>query len=138
MTLKINRQTIFKRCLKALCPNCGHSKIAHSWIVIHEKCPECSMPIKRGNGFYIGPICLNYGVIAFGIISPLLILGFSKMIPFAWTLSLSVLFSFTLPILFITYAFPKNFMKIDLKIQTICYLMKTNASKPESYYSLIA
>ena len=78
MTLKINRQTIFKRCLKALCPNCGHSKIAHSWIVIHEKCPECSMPIKRGNGFYIGPICLNYGVIAFGIISQLTSYTFLK------------------------------------------------------------
>ena len=100
MTLTINRKTIFKRCIKALCPNCGHCKIRHSWIVIHEKCPACNMHIKRGNGFYIGPICLNYGVIAFGIISPLLILGSYKMIPFAWTLSLSVLFSFTLPIIF--------------------------------------
>ena len=100
MTLKINRKTIFNRCLKALCPNCGRSKIGHSWIIIHEKCPECNMPIKRGNGFYIGPICLNYGVIAFGIISPLLILGFSNMIPIAWTLSLSIIFSISLPILF--------------------------------------
>ena len=100
MTLKINRQKIFNRCLKALCPNCGRSKIGHSWIIIHEKCLECNMPIKRSNGFYIGPICLNYGVIAFGIISPLLILGFSNMIPIAWTLSLSIIFSISLPILF--------------------------------------
>lgn len=100
MKLKTNRQTIFNRCLKGLCPNCGQSKIAHSWIAIHKKCPKCSMPIKRGNGFYFGPICLNYGLIAFGIISPLLILGFSNLIPIVWTLSLSILFSFSLPILF--------------------------------------
>lgn len=62
------------------------------------------MLIKRGNGFFIGPICINYGIIAFGVISPLIILGFSTTLPFIWTLGLSILASFALPILFYPYA----------------------------------
>ena len=127
MTLKINRQTIFNRCLKGLCPNCGRSKIGHSCIIIHEKCPECNMPIKRGNGFYIGPICLNYGVIAFGIISPLLILGFSNMIPIAWTLSLSIIFSISLPILF----YPISW-SLWLMIYYSCLSRELHGNRPEN------
>ena len=127
MKLKTNRQTIFNRCLKALCPNCGRSKIGHSWIIIHEKCPECNMPIKRGNGFYIGPICLNYGVIAFGIISPLLILGFSNMIPIAWTLSLSIIFSISLPILF----YPISW-SLWLMIYYSCLPKELHGNRPEN------
>ncbi|MDG1702479.1 MAG: hypothetical protein P8I61_06160 [Opitutae bacterium] len=132
MNLKINRQIIFNRCLKALCPNCGLAKIGHSWIIIHEKCPECNMPIKRGNGFYIGPICLNYGVIAFGIISPLLILGFSNTIPIVWTLSLSILFSFSLPILF----YPVTW-SLWLMIYYSCLPKELHGNRPENSDDLL-
>lgn len=104
MDLKLSRATIFERCLKARCPNCGQSKLYKSWIFICEKCPCCGMLIKRGNGFFIGPICINYGIIAFGVISPLMILGFSATLPFHWTLVMSILASFALPILFYPFA----------------------------------
>ena len=132
MTLKINKQTILKRCFKGLCPNCGLRKISYSWVFIHEKCPECNMLIKRGNGFFIGPICLNYGLIAFGIISPLLILGFSNMIPFAWTLSLNVLFSLTLPIVF----YPISW-SLWLMIYYVCLPNELYENRPENSDDLL-
>ena len=132
MKLKTNRQTIFNRCLKGLCPNCWQFKIAHSWIVIHEKCPKCSMPIKRGNGFYFGPICLNYGLIAFGIISPVLILGFSNLIPIVWTLSLSILFSFSLPILF----YPISW-SLWLMLYYLCLPKELYENRPENSDDLL-
>ncbi|MAI43807.1 MAG: hypothetical protein CBD67_002120 [Opitutales bacterium TMED207] len=85
------------------------------------------MPIKRGNGFYIGPICLNYGVIAFGIISPLLILGFSNMIPIAWTLSLSIIFSISLPILFYLISW-----SLWLMIYYSCLPKELHGNRPEN------
>ena len=132
MTLKIDRQTNFNRCIKALCPNCGQAKIAHHWIIICEKCPKCTMPIKRGNGFYIGPICLNYGVIAFGVISPLLILGFSNMISVAWTLSLSIIFSFLLPIIF----YPISW-SLWLMIYYLCLPKELYENRPENSDDLL-
>ena len=100
MDLKITRKTIFKRCMGSLCPNCGQSKISKSLIAILDNCPRCGMLIKRSNGFFFGPICINYGIVAFILICPILILGFSELIHINLALSLAFIMSFTFPIFF--------------------------------------
>ena len=100
LNFKITRKTIIKRCLHLSCPNCGKAKIASGLIFIHEKCPSCGMPIKRSNGFYIGPICINYGLIAFFLICPILVLGYSGIIPLNFSIILSFIASFLFPVLF--------------------------------------
>ena len=97
-----------------------------------KNAPNAICQSKRGNGFFIGPICLNYGLIAFGIISPLLILGFSNMIPFAWTLSLNVLFSLTLPIVF----YPISW-SLWLMIYYVCLPNELYENRPENSDDLL-
>ena len=99
LKLPISRKTIFIRSIKGLCPNCGQNKISNSWLLINPNCKSCGMNIKRGNGFYIGPICINYGFVAFVLISPLIILGFHFDVHLYFTLGLSILISIFFPIL---------------------------------------
>ncbi len=116
MELPLSRTLIFNRCLRASCPNCGKEKIHHSWLLIHNKCQSCGMLIKRGNGFYIGPICLNYGIVAFGLICPILITSFAFNVSIYFTLVLSIILSLFCPIIFYPYSW-----SLWLMIYYLCF-----------------
>ena len=34
------------------------------------------MRIERGDGYYLGPLCINYGITVFTFVLPTLLLGF--------------------------------------------------------------
>lgn len=34
------------------------------------------MTLERGDGFFLGPLCINYGLVAFFYVAPLLLCGF--------------------------------------------------------------
>ena len=74
------------------------------------------MLIKRGNGFYIGPICLNYGIVAFGLICPILITSFAFNISIYFTLGLSIILSLFCPIIFYPYTW-----SLWLMIYYLCF-----------------
>lgn len=96
---KVTPRQLIQRGLKCQCPNCGVAKISKSMLDIEHQCPECGMLIKRGDGYYLGPLCLNYGFVAFVIILPILLLGFSDRISLNLALGASLLCSLLLPVI---------------------------------------
>lgn len=42
------------------------------------------MALQRGSGWWLGPLVINYGLVTFGLVIPLLALGFLSRIPLTW------------------------------------------------------
>lgn len=82
-----------------LCPNCGKEKIFKSALKIHRQCPRCGMTLERGDGFYLGPLCINYGMVAFFYVAPLLLCGFMGWIPLKAAVVVAFAGSLALPLL---------------------------------------
>ena len=64
----IQRSTIFVRGLRVQCPNCGGKPIFENWFRLHRRCPDCSMELARKDGFFLGAMVWNYGLIVFGVL----------------------------------------------------------------------
>jgi hypothetical protein len=41
---------------------------------VNVSCPACGLRIENGDGAFLGPFVINYGITAFGIIVPVLVL----------------------------------------------------------------
>lgn len=62
------------------------------------------MTLERGDGYYLGPLCINYGIIAFFFVSPILLLGFLEWIPLKAALAVALIGALLLPILVYRYS----------------------------------
>ena len=67
---------------------------------IQHSCPECGMQLERGNGYYLGPLCINYGAVAFFFVLPILFVGFAELIPVKLALAIGCIAALLLPLLF--------------------------------------
>jgi hypothetical protein len=93
---------------------------------IEHHCPTCGMLIKRGDGYYLGPLCLNYGFTAFAIVLPILMLGFSGWIPLKFALALAFFCSLLLPALLYRFSW-----SCWLTIYYICLPEELYANRPD-------
>lgn len=84
------------------------------------------MTLERGDGFYLGPLCLNYGFVAFVFVSPLLIAGFSGWIPLKVALAAALMGGLFLPILLYQVSWSWWLM-----IYYICLPEELHANHPE-------
>ncbi len=123
---KVTPRQIFKRGLGCQCPNCGQAKLAKSMLTIEQRCPECGMLIKRGDGYYLGPLCLNYGFASFAFIIPVLILGFSNWIALKTALAIALFGVVVLPILLYRWSW-----SCWLTIYYICLPEELHANRPD-------
>ena len=57
------------------------------------------MVLERGDGYYLGPLCLNYGFAAFVFVLPILLLGFLNWITLKLALTIAFFSALLLPIL---------------------------------------
>ncbi|MEM7792202.1 MAG: DUF983 domain-containing protein [Verrucomicrobiota bacterium] len=101
---RVTIRQVIRRGLNGTCPNCGRTKIFRSLVRIHHRCPSCGMTLERGDGYFLGPLCINYGVVAFGFVAPVLIAGFADWIALRFALALSLFGALVLPILFYRYS----------------------------------
>lgn len=62
----ISRREILFRGLRVQCPNCGGQPMFENWFRLHRRCPHCAMELSRGDGFFLGAMVWNYGLIVFG------------------------------------------------------------------------
>lgn len=123
---KVTSRQLMRRGLKCQCPNCGVTKIFKSMLKIEHHCPECGMPIKRGDGYYLGPLCLNYGFVAFVVILPILLLGFSDRITLSLALGASLLCSLLLPVILYRFSW-----SCWLTIYYVCLPEELHANRAE-------
>ena len=123
---KVTQRQILKRGLRCQCPNCGQAKLAKSMLRIERRCPECGMLIKRGDGYYLGPLCLNYGFASFAVIVPVLILGFSSWIDLKVALGIALFCAIVLPIALYRFSW-----SCWLTIYYICLPDELHANRPD-------
>ncbi len=74
--MKVTRARILLRGLACRCPNCGGGTLfaeGHLFRV-NPSCPTCGLKFEKGEGTFLGPFALNYGVTAFGLVIPTVVL----------------------------------------------------------------
>lgn len=123
---KVTPSQVLQRGLKCQCPNCGKAKLSKSILKIEQNCPECGMLIKRSDGFYLGPLCLNYGFVSFAFIMPILILGFSDWISLRVAIALVLSCAVALPISLYRFSW-----SCWLTIYYLCLPEELHANRPD-------
>jgi uncharacterized protein (DUF983 family) len=74
--MPVTHSQIIARGLANNCPHCGNHTLfkADSHFKINERCENCGLKFDRGDGFFLGPFVINYGVTVFGFVLPVLLL----------------------------------------------------------------
>ena len=74
--MKVTRGQIVSRGLTNTCPNCGQHTLfppgAH--FTLNHTCAGCGMTLSRADGFYLGPLVINYTLTVAFVIVPLILL----------------------------------------------------------------
>ena len=82
--MTVTRVQIVTRGLAHRCPNCGAATLfkAGTLFRINPRCSACDFEFERGNdeGFFLGSMSLNYGVTLVGVLLPVLLLWYFKVI----------------------------------------------------------
>jgi uncharacterized protein (DUF983 family) len=99
--MKVTRARIFANGLACRCPNCGQRTLFERGRLfkVNGTCPSCGLRIERGDGEFLGPFVLNYGVTAFGIIVPIIVLYAAGKLGAAFTLSAALVAALVTPLL---------------------------------------
>jgi uncharacterized protein (DUF983 family) len=74
--LKVTRAQVVANGLACRCPNCGKRTLFQPGMLfkVNETCPSCGLAIEKGDGAFLGPLVISYGVTAFGVIIPVIVL----------------------------------------------------------------
>jgi hypothetical protein len=84
------------------------------------------MTLERGDGYFLGPLCINYGLVFFGYVAPLLLLGVAGWIPFKLALAVALGGALILPLLMYRFCW-----SLWLMIYYICLPDELHANRPE-------
>ena len=81
-TNRVTPRQIIARGFAQRCPNCGEGTLfPPKSLRVRPRCEVCGTGFDRGEGFFLGPWCVNYGVTAFGVVLPLVLLAASGAVP---------------------------------------------------------
>ncbi len=74
--MRVTRAKVIANGIKGCCPNCGRRTLFQKGRLfsVNDSCPNCGLKIEKGEGTFLGPFVINYGVTAFGVIIPVIIL----------------------------------------------------------------
>lgn len=80
--MKVSPSKIFFRGVAGKCPNCGASKeyLFRTYFKTHRECQVCDLELHQ-DGFYLSALVINYGLVVFGYIIPLLLLSYAVHLP---------------------------------------------------------
>ena len=83
---------------------CGQGVLCRNWWTINPECPKCHADLKRGDGFYLGSIYINYGLtsVVVAVAYPLLL--FSGTLSNDTLLYCSLAFMLLFPLFFLPFA----------------------------------
>lgn len=129
---KVRHRDIVRRGLRCECPNCGQAKLFRSLLRIHHRCPFCGMTLERGDGYFLGPLCINYGIVVFGFVAPLLLAGVAEWIPIKLALALGLIGALLIPIALYRFCW-----SLWLMIYYFCLPDELHANRPEDSDDLL-
>jgi uncharacterized protein (DUF983 family) len=97
----VTRAQVIARGLACRCPNCGQRTLFQEGRLfkVNEACPSCGLRIEKGDGAFLGPFVMNYGVTAFGVVIPVIGLYILGKLGAVATLSLCFVASLAVPLL---------------------------------------
>lgn len=107
--------TLIGRGIRRKCPNCGSGGIFHSWFKLKDRCPTCSYPFEREEGYWVSAIIVNTAVIEglFLIVFIATVLATAPDVEWVPLLIIAVVMNLIFPIFF--YPFSKTvWMGVDL------------------------
>ena len=97
--LKVSRGEIVSRCLHGCCPDCGEKLPPGAPWSFPMACPECGMVMRRHDGFFLGALVLNYGMVAFGALPVPLMLFQFRLVSKELAVGAALAFGLLLPLL---------------------------------------
>jgi uncharacterized protein (DUF983 family) len=99
--MKIGRGRILANGLACRCPGCGGRTLFEKGrlLKVNASCPVCGLRIERGDGEFLGPLVINYGLTAFGIVVPVIVLYAAGRLGGAATLLIAFAASLAAPLL---------------------------------------
>jgi uncharacterized protein (DUF983 family) len=66
---------------------------------VNPVCPNCGLKIEKGDGAFLGPFVINYGITAFGIVIPIILLYAFHRLGATATLALALVATLAAPLL---------------------------------------
>ena len=90
------------------------------------------MTLERGDGYYLGPLCINYGIVVFGFVAPLLLAGVAGWIPIKLALALGLIGALLIPIALYRFCW-----SLWLMIYYFCLPDELHANRPEDSDDLL-
>lgn len=98
--LQVTRAQVVARGLTNRCPNCAERTLfPPGSLRVRPACPTCGATFDRGEGFFLGPWTLNYGVTVFGWVLPAIVLGINGVLSWGVALGIAGFGCLVLPIL---------------------------------------
>jgi uncharacterized protein (DUF983 family) len=99
--LKVTRAQVIANGLVCRCPNCGQRTLFQEGRLfkVNASCPNCGLTIEKGDGAFLGPFVINYGVTAFGVIIPVILLYVAGKVGAGVTLVVCFVASLGVPLL---------------------------------------
>jgi uncharacterized protein (DUF983 family) len=100
--VNVSAAQVIRRGMDCRCPNCGGKTLfkAGKAFAVNPVCPDCGLKFEKGEGAFLGPLVLNYGVTVFGFVLPLVALCVAGKLNLAPTLILAAAAAFLLPLAF--------------------------------------
>jgi len=99
--VNVTRLQIVANGIMCRCPNCGERTLfEHGRLFkVNARCPNCGLRIERGDGEFLGPFVINYGMTAFGVVVPIILLYAGGMLSAAAALSMALAAGLAAPLL---------------------------------------
>lgn len=100
MELTVTRMKIVQRGLTHRCPNCGARALFKPGALfeLNPACPDCGCRFDADEGAFLGALALNYGVTAFGVVVPIIVVSWFFDLGFPLIAGLALAASVVVPI----------------------------------------
>ena len=90
------------------------------------------MTLERGDGYFLGPLCINYGIVALGYVAPILFIGVAGWIPLKIALVIALTGALLLPILLYRFCW-----SLWLMTYYFCLPDELHANRPDDSDDLL-
>ena len=100
--MKVTASQVISRGVACRCPNCGEKTLfqAGKLFGVNPACPNCGLKFEKGEGAFLGPLVLNYGVTVFGFVLPIIAISVANKQSLPVTIGGAAAAAFLLPLAF--------------------------------------